>query len=245
MRIVAISDTHSMHERIRHLPDGDVLVHAGDALGRGTLEEFLLFRKWLSKLPHLWKVYVPGNHDLWVESNQGIARGMMTDVGVKLLIDRGVTILGKEFYGSPWVPNLEMWAFYASAPMLRRRFAEIPTGTQVLVTHCPPNWVLDVMPGALAYDDPGDEEDTWHEEGVGLHVGSRALLKRVAELPALQLHVFGHIHESYGQEKSRSGLLSVNAAICDRAYRPSNKPIVIDLPEEGEEDEPKKTIEGN
>ena len=33
MKLVCISDTHSMHRRIPEIPDGDVLVHAGDSLG--------------------------------------------------------------------------------------------------------------------------------------------------------------------------------------------------------------------
>ena len=36
MRIVCISDTHSLHDRMRHpLPKGDVLIHAGDISNRG------------------------------------------------------------------------------------------------------------------------------------------------------------------------------------------------------------------
>jgi len=30
MRLVVISDTHGLHDRIDSLPDGDILVHAGD-----------------------------------------------------------------------------------------------------------------------------------------------------------------------------------------------------------------------
>lgn len=41
MRVVAISDTHSV-EDIR-LPEGDVLVHAGDFCNRGTIQEVLAF----------------------------------------------------------------------------------------------------------------------------------------------------------------------------------------------------------
>ena len=38
MKLVCISDTHSMHRRITDLPDGDLLIHAGDCLGAGTLD---------------------------------------------------------------------------------------------------------------------------------------------------------------------------------------------------------------
>ena len=37
MRLVCISDTHSLHRRIPDVPDGDVLILAGDCLGAGTL----------------------------------------------------------------------------------------------------------------------------------------------------------------------------------------------------------------
>jgi predicted phosphodiesterase len=30
MRLVVISETHGLHNRIKELPDGDVLIHAGD-----------------------------------------------------------------------------------------------------------------------------------------------------------------------------------------------------------------------
>jgi predicted phosphodiesterase len=35
MRLVVISDTHGLHNRIEDLPDGDVLVHAGDFMNSG------------------------------------------------------------------------------------------------------------------------------------------------------------------------------------------------------------------
>lgn len=38
MRLVCISDTHSLHRRMSDIPDGDIMIHAGDSLGQGTLE---------------------------------------------------------------------------------------------------------------------------------------------------------------------------------------------------------------
>lgn len=37
MKLVCISDTHSLHQRIPDVPDGDVLTHVDDCLGAGTL----------------------------------------------------------------------------------------------------------------------------------------------------------------------------------------------------------------
>jgi hypothetical protein len=62
MRIVAIADTHTCEQELRTVPDGDVLIHAGDMLRRGTAEELVRFsayeefielrrRRWAA--PHL------------------------------------------------------------------------------------------------------------------------------------------------------------------------------------------------
>ena len=42
MRIVCLSDTHNLHERIQ-VPEGDLLLHAGDATNRGTEKEVAAF----------------------------------------------------------------------------------------------------------------------------------------------------------------------------------------------------------
>ena len=38
MRIVCISDTHGRHKKLKNIPDGDVLIHAGDITPRGEIE---------------------------------------------------------------------------------------------------------------------------------------------------------------------------------------------------------------
>jgi Icc-related predicted phosphoesterase len=223
MRLVCISDTHNLHKQLE-LPNGDVLIHCGDACLRGTMEEFAAFCNWLAQQPHRYKLFVPGNHDFCVERDAALCRNLLTRAGARLLIDQAVTIEGIKFYGTPWVPNLSGWAFYASSQRLRDRFADIPTDTDVLITHGPPSGELDLIPGVFTVGEPhGLEEDEWSDEG-GLHVGSMALLQRVKQLKQLKLHVFGHIHESAG---SRNG--SINAAICDRNYKATNSPVVVEV----------------
>jgi len=41
-------------------------------------------------------------------------------------------------------------------------------------------------------------------------------------------HLFGHIHEGYGQAE-KEGIIFVNASTCNARYYPINPPIVIDL----------------
>ena len=63
MRIVHISDTHSMHRLLTKLPEGDVIVHSGDFTLTGTEAEALDFMEWFCDLPYRHKVFIAGNHD--------------------------------------------------------------------------------------------------------------------------------------------------------------------------------------
>ena len=62
MKIVCISDTHSMHELV-DVPEGDVLVHAGDFTSLGHLSEVQAFGVWFNAQPHKHKICIAGNHD--------------------------------------------------------------------------------------------------------------------------------------------------------------------------------------
>jgi Icc-related predicted phosphoesterase len=160
----------------------------------------------MARQPYALKIYVPGNHDFFVEENFSLARRAMLDVKVHTLVDQALAWEGMKFYGSPWVPNLAGWAYYGDRLTLVKRFNDIPSDTDVLITHGPPRRYLD-----------------WVDEGI--HVGSIELRNRVQELEGqLKLHVFGHIHEGYGTYRNM-----VNAATCNRDYKPVNAPIVVDI----------------
>ncbi len=205
MRLVCISDTHSQHERLV-LPEGDVLIHAGDATRRGTERELRAFNDWLGTLPHRHKIVIAGNHDFGFQERSGAA-GWMTNA--RYLQDRGVVLDGVRFYGSPWQPWFHDWAFnLPRGAALDAVWERIPEGTDVLVTHSPPFGTLDA---------------TVHGE----HVGCEALAAHVTRLQP-RVHVFGHIHEGYGVVE-RDGTRFVNASTCDVRYQPVNAPIVVDL----------------
>src|SRR5277367_2976397 len=143
MRIIAISDTHALH---RHLviPDGDVLVHAGDITGDGEIETMIDFADWFRELPHKHKLVLPGNHDYCLDISQGkynkFAEQLIDSTGAHYLFDTSRTLDGKKFYGSPWVPNLAGWAFWDRN---RDRFETAPQDIDVLVTHGPPRNIRD------------------------------------------------------------------------------------------------------
>jgi len=52
---------------MKDIPDGDVLIHAGDFSKIGSLEEIQKFRSELESLPHKYKVFIAGNHDVTLD----------------------------------------------------------------------------------------------------------------------------------------------------------------------------------
>lgn len=73
LKLVCISDTHGMHQNLK-IPDGDVLIHAGDITMKGEKYQMLDFDSWLGSLPHKYKIVVCGNHDLCFEDKPQEAR---------------------------------------------------------------------------------------------------------------------------------------------------------------------------
>jgi Icc-related predicted phosphoesterase len=188
MRIVCVSDTHGYHELTR-VPDGDILVHAGDVCRYGGLEDVEEFNRWLGGLPHRHKVVICGNHDWCFQEKPAEARARITNA--TYLQDSGCEIEGIRFYGSPWTPLFCDWSFMLSDEELATKWAAIPAGVDVLITHGPPHGILDF---------------TNRKE----HAGSRTLFDRVFEVKP-RLHVFGHIHEAAGQTEI-DGVAFLNAS---------------------------------
>lgn len=208
-RIACISDTHLRHLFFPlQIPESDILIHAGDATLSGDFFEIRDFFEWFGALPHRIKIFVAGNHDWLFQRKPALARSLVPD-GVVYLQDDMVEVEGLKIYGSPWQPEFQGWAFnLPRGYRLREKWDMIPSGIDVLVTHGPPLSILD-----LNYS--------------GDHVGCGDLYEAVKRVKP-RLHVFGHIHVSYGVAKAGNTLF-VNASTCDEAYRPSNKPIVVDI----------------
>ena len=93
MRIVAIADTHTRERELEALPEGDLLIHAGDMLRQGTLEELSRFSEWLHTLPHPFKVVVAGNDDRCFLRDQRRALDTL-GADVIYLQDDGITVHG-------------------------------------------------------------------------------------------------------------------------------------------------------
>ncbi len=178
MRIVAVADTHTFESDLGRVPDGDIFVHAGDMVRGGTLEEMQAVAEWISGLPHAHKVLVAGNHDWCFDREREATLALFTG-DVTYLQDEEATIAGLRFWGSPWQPAFNNWAFnLARGPALAEKWAQIPSGIDVLVTHGPPEGFGDTS-------------------GMAGRQGCADLIEAVRRAQP-RLHMFGHIHQDGG-----------------------------------------------
>ena len=74
VRIIFISDTHSSHEELGTLPDGDILIHAGDFTNSRPPKpaEYKEFIDWYGSQPHKHKVLISGNRDQFMDTYNSI-----------------------------------------------------------------------------------------------------------------------------------------------------------------------------
>jgi Icc-related predicted phosphoesterase len=209
MKAVVISDTHNQHALV-DLPSGDLLVHCGDATMGGTEAEVINFADWFSKQDFEHKIFVPGNHDFMFEKMLPLCREMMPDTHI--LVEDQIEIEHLKIYGVPYVPLGRRWAYSYSRDDYQRAkkiWARVPKNLDLLITHGPPQNILDKVPAG--------------------NVGCPYLYESVrANYPTY--HCFGHIHEGYGK-MNQSGMVAnfVNAALLDENYKLVNTPQVIYL----------------
>ena len=220
MKIVAISDTHTLHNKV-NMPEGDMLICAGDFTDQGSITDVAKFASWLAWLPYKYKIVIAGNHDFIFEREGYSYRHTsssadMTDIAINLLTEKGVIYLQDQacviedikIYGSPWQPRFFDWAFNADrGEELQRIWANIPEKTDILITHGPPAGILDVN----VYGKGG---------------GCQDLMNRIKVVKP-KIHIFGHFHLKNGIVE-QDGTKFVNATICNEKYKPVHKPVVID-----------------
>jgi Icc-related predicted phosphoesterase len=208
MRIVAISDTHGLHENLV-IPDGDILIHAGDLTREGSFSDVREMERLFAGLPHSHKLVIAGNHDFCFEQMPERCREIMPSV--TYLQDQAVKIGGLRFYGSPWTPWFHSWAFNLQRGFpIRKKWLAIPRDTDILITHGPPLGIGDLT---LEGEQTGCED-----------------LREIIDLIQPRLHIFGHIHEGAGVYREGQTTF-VNASSVNRSYQPVHAPIVIDLDE--------------
>ena len=215
MRIVIVSDLHN-HFREITLPDGDVFIDCGDQTRKGELSIIEDYAAWLKGLPHKHKLVIFGNHELGFQigPKREPAIEMIRKAGAEYLEDSSVEIDDIMFYGSPWQPEFHHWEWnLPRGKALAMKWAEIPEKCNVLITHGPPQGILD--------------------DAFGIPAGCQDLLERIVYLSGLghlRLAASGHIHRDHDEQPiEKFGVKFCNASICNNAYKPLNSPVVIDI----------------
>ena len=186
IRIVCISDTHNQQPL---LPQGDILVHAGDLSQSGSVAEIQTQIDWINSQQHQHKIVIAGNHDIAFASEA--EREKINLKNIQYLQDNSTKVQIRDrslnLFGSPWTRKHGNWCFQYGTAESRFWSGKVPVQTDVLITHMPPQFHLDL-------DGSGD----------------RSLLDEVQRTRPL-LHVFGHLHAGRGQD-----LLTSDA--FERAY---------------------------
>lgn len=218
MKITFISDTHGKHAELTDkLPGGDVLIHSGDFMRGGYEEgEAIDFFDWLEHdvTGYEYKIIIAGNHDRLFENEPEQAAKLMGAYcpSVIYLQDSSFKINGIKFYGSPWTPAFNNWAFNVErdSDAIEEKWNQIPDDTDILITHGPPWGYLDYTP-------------------YGGHVGCERMNNKIVETQPI-IHVFGHVHSSYGH-KYNDKTDFINASNLNDHYKLVNEPVNVILDE--------------
>jgi Icc-related predicted phosphoesterase len=229
MIIDCIADLHGYYPK---LDGGDLLIVAGDLTASDQKHQYAEFATWLERQDYKKRIIVAGNHDntihqhpfTWSEYSDS---AYLCDSGsefeytepVRNLFDSEDNSLvyrkKLKIWGSPWTltfdgMNPRCKAFTVDTEKeLAEKWAMIPDDIDILVTHSPPCFFLDrTIDNRI--------------------VGSRSLNHQTAcHIPQLKIHVFGHIHESYG--RMDTDFIRINASHVNEYYQPVNPPIRVTL----------------
>jgi Icc-related predicted phosphoesterase len=226
-KIVCISDTHGLHDRIT-IHECDILVHAGDWTSSGTFEQVTKFAKWLDKQPASRILLTAGNHEVEFGKNYPESLKWITDncPRANVLINEGIEVEGIKFWASPHTPSFgHGWVYNAGRtvveaahlhqPFIGDIWSKIPEDTEFLITHGMPMGILDRVLDRYT--------------GRVEHVGCRELMARIYKLKKLKWVVGGHLHLNGGKMYIEHDVTYVNAAICDELYNPVREPVVLEV----------------
>lgn len=206
MKAIIISDTHGLHKELK-LPKGDIIIHAGDITDYGTKEEVIDFLDWFSDLDFTHKIFIGGNHDIYLDEN-AVDLLEILPINVVYLNNRAYQIENIKLWGSSVTPDFENWAFGKNRNQMKAHWKYMPSEIDILITHTPPFGILDKSSQHIA-------------------LGCKDLLEKVEYIKP-KYHIFGHIHASYGIEKIDNTTF-MNASNLDSYKGLINPPIILEI----------------
>lgn len=172
--IFAFSDTHGMHKRMNMPDDADILVCAGDGTSDFSKDNMADFLNWYSSVPARLRIFIAGNHEIIFNYYPQAARALVPG-NIVYLEDGGCLYQDISFY------CVSMKALQTgNAP-------RIPGDTDFLITHFPPEGILD--------------------DGRG-----SGLLKEMVAERRPRYHLFGHVHTQGGMQTESGGTTFCNVS---------------------------------
>lgn len=208
MKICCVSD---LHGHLPEIPSCDLLLIAGDICPirdhsvtrqeRWMLKEFI---PWAREADSKSTVLVGGNHDFCL--------GGIRIPGIHYLQNDSIGLMGFKIYGTPYTPSFGPWAFMAHENVLAAIYANIPNDTDILITH-------------------GPQAGGGGRNSIGIDCGSIALREKMRYLTNLKLHIYGHIHEDFGDHSAGRNHISKNVSIMDLSYHPNNPVTIVEIPD--------------
>lgn len=224
MIIDCISD---LHGHFPTLDGGDLLIIAGDLTARHTILELDQFNEWVREQDYKKKVLIAGNHDTFFERgiynpSNSSDNAVFVDSSVDYLCDSGTEYEGLKIWGSAWTPRFlgmnphcMAFTYYNEEWFYEEKIMRVPKDIDILITHGPHRGCLD-------------------KTTSGESAGSTAIEAYIKYINRPKIHVFGHIHESYGMQEKWVGtndvmVKSINCSHVNEHYQPVNKPIRVIL----------------
>lgn len=239
------------------MPEGDVLIHAGDATDFGTVAEFTDFFSWFSELPYAYKVFVPGNHDLSLDEEGYRSIHMMWKAAgrIRKLSSSNPADVAQV------IPARDGAFFLLVGPVLgevgRRVESVVVCGYRLF--GCSRTRKVRIKnistAGIMAFNlnDDDEAEEIWNQIPSDMHIlvthgpslgvlddfhglqfGDGVLGRHVERVRPL-VHICGHVHPGYGshvmQHTETECTTVINCAIGHAAPgQAPRQPIVFDLP---------------
>ena len=201
MRILHLSDTHGKHHLLENLPRADLIIHSGDVSWAGTGKEIVDFVEWFGALHYQYKIFIAGNHDYSLDRKKAERIQRFLPENCYYLYNSGITIEGLKFWGIPLFLSDDIAGRFSQIA------EQIPFDTDVLITHQPPCGILDFA-NRTTYGCPD-------------------LLQVVLKIQP-RYHLFGHIHDAYGIQKTAHTTF-VNSALLNENYELTNEPVVVEI----------------
>ena len=238
VKICAISDIHGT---LIDVPECDILCICGDILpldiqrnqNRSIAWLAGPFQKWALNAPCKYVIMIWGNHDFigetwhrgglegWEQEEILFQNDMGPDPKLHILQDETFTAMGINFYGTSWCPSLKGWAFYGDSETLTDKFSNIPTNTDVLLTHCPPKFG---QQGIVL------QQNNWNFlSNFGCEELQEAIEKKFAVKSTTTYILSGHIHSGNHCEEVNGGLVYRNVSIKDENYEPVYLPKTFSI----------------